>query len=73
MGNEMLNHITALIINAKAKNDEWAMCAIRDILQTLFNDYSLPSSLRWIGEEIEKEYKDDPWVYEKLELWKYDF
>ena len=31
-----------------------------------------PSNWRNIGEELAKEYKDDAWIFDELELWNYE-
>lgn len=44
---------------------------VRQIVDELATTINAPSNWRSIGEELEKEYRDNDWVYDELELWNY--
>lgn len=67
----MENTIINLIEHAKETEDCIVMLEIRDLLYHITNTDNVPINWRYIGERIERRYKKDTWVYEKLGLWDY--
>ena len=45
---------------------------VSKLIFQLATTMNCPSDWRDIGSELAKEYKDNPWVYEELELWDYE-
>lgn len=44
---------------------------VRNLIGMFAETINCPISWRNIGEEIAEEYKDNSWIYDKLELWDY--
>lgn len=44
---------------------------VRDLIGKFAETINCPSNWRSIGEEFAKEYKDNSWIYDELELWNY--
>lgn len=47
------------------------LCFVRDLVNEMCRTYNCPSNWREIGEELAREYNEDSWVYEELELWNF--
>ena len=45
---------------------------VRDLIDKFAGTINCPSNWRSIGEELVEEYKDNPWIYDELELWNYE-
>lgn len=43
----------------------------KDLIDKFAETINCPSNWRSIGEELAKEYKDNSWIYDELELWNY--
>lgn len=44
----------------------------RDLIDKFAETINYPSNWRSIGEELAKEYKNNSWIYDEMELWNYD-
>ena len=45
---------------------------IREIIDKFASTINCPSNWRDIGVVLANEYKDNPWVFDELELWNYE-
>lgn len=43
----------------------------RDLIDKFAETINCPSNWRSIGEELAKEYKNNSWIYDEMELWDY--
>lgn len=44
----------------------------KNLIDEMASTINCPSNWRDIGEEIEKEYHGNSWVYEAMDLWEYE-
>ena len=45
---------------------------VRELIDKFASTINCPSNWRSIGMELAKEYKEDSWVFDELELWNYE-
>lgn len=45
---------------------------VRELIDKFAETINCPSNWRSIGTELAEEYKDNSWVFDKLELWNYE-
>ena len=63
--------IIKMITKAEEEQDFDLAKIAKDLIDELAGTYNAPSNWRSIGEEIEKEYNENSWVYEAMDLWEY--
>lgn len=45
---------------------------VRELIYQLSITINCPSNWRYIGTELAREYKNNSWIYEELDLWNYE-
>lgn len=67
----MKDIIIEMITKAEDEQDFDLAKIAKNLIDELAGTYNAPSDWRSIGEEIEKEYHGNSWVYEAMGLWEY--
>lgn len=68
----MKDIIIEMITKAESEQDFDLAKIVKNLIDELAGTYNAPSDWRSIGEEIEKEYHSNSWVYEAMDLWEYE-
>ena len=68
----MKDRIIEMIEKAEDEQDFDLTKIAKDLIDELAGTYNAPSDWRSIGGEIEKEYKNNKWIYESMNLWEYE-
>ena len=68
---EIILSMANLASKNKDDNDYAQMENIKQLLSTFAQTINAPSNWREIGEELKKEFDEDDWEYEQLELWNH--
>lgn len=64
--------IIEMITKAENEQDFDLAKIAKNLIDELAGTYNAPSDWRNVGEEIAKEYKNNSWIYEAMDLWEYE-
>lgn len=61
-----------MMINQAEEEENYSLIQyVKQLIDTFVTTVNCPSNWRNFGQRLAKEYDEDMWVYEQLELWNY--